>query len=72
MDHKHEIAELAAAFLQESPYSTIRAVSCQCIDGTIVLRGQVPSFYEKQLAQEAVTSIDGTMPVVNEVEVAAC
>jgi osmotically-inducible protein OsmY len=37
--------------------------------GTILLRGQVPSFYLKQLAQEAVKKIEGLGRVVNEIEV---
>ena len=37
--------------------------------GILILRGQVTSYHQKQLAQEAVAKIDGVVQVVNEVEV---
>ena len=38
-------------------------------DGRLFLRGQVPSFFYKQLAQEAVQSIAGVGQILNEIEV---
>jgi osmotically-inducible protein OsmY len=42
---------------------------CEYHGRRLYLRGQVPSFYLKQLAQTAVSGIDGVFQVVNEIEV---
>jgi osmotically-inducible protein OsmY len=46
-------------------------VSCEYGDGTLFLRGQVPSYYHKQQIQEAVIGIKGVAKVRNEVAVVA-
>ena len=40
--------------LKMAPSQAVRNVSCEFEDGVLFLRGQVSSFFEKQLAQEAV------------------
>ena len=66
-----EIADLAKARLQTHPYPSIRRVACECNSrGQLFLRGCLPSFYQKQLAQEAVSGLPGVTQVVNETEVA--
>lgn len=57
------------AKLQSNPYRAIRAVSCECDRGQLLLRGRLSSFFHKQLAQEAVAKIEGVTQVVNEIEV---
>ena len=42
---------------------------CEFDGGQLFLRGQVPSFYFKQLAQEAGVGMEGVRQVVNEIEV---
>jgi osmotically-inducible protein OsmY len=37
----------------------------------LVLRGRVPSYYYKQVAQEAVKGIEGVDQVINDTEVVA-
>jgi hypothetical protein len=44
-------------------------VSCDYREGTLYLRGRLPSFYEKQMAQETVRNLDGVEIVINEIEV---
>ena len=66
---RNGIAVAAKERLQHSSYSSLRDIFCECDDGVLVLRGQVPSFFEKQLAQEAVFKLDGVTQVVNQVEV---
>ena len=44
-------------------------VSCTYVDGTLSLRGQVPSYYHKQKVQEAVIGLKGVAEVRNEIEV---
>ena len=70
-DRSHESAEAARDCLQRSPYCLIRRVSCECREGVLFLRGPLPTFYLKQLAQEAVARVAGISQVVNETVVDA-
>ena len=36
----------------------------------LVLRGQVPSYYQKRIAQEIVRQLDGVVQLVNDIDVA--
>jgi osmotically-inducible protein OsmY len=63
------ITEMAMERLRDSPYKTMRRISCECRDGVLFLRGRLFSFHEKQVAQETVARIGGVTQVVNEVEV---
>jgi len=63
------IRQLAGDRLRSSPYPAIRSVACECHDGVLVLRGHLPSYYYKQLAQEAVAEIECVRQVINETEV---
>jgi osmotically-inducible protein OsmY len=64
-----DVAEAARACLQTNPYADVKSLQCECHEGVLVLRGQVSTYYHKQLAQEAVRGIDGIELVVNVVEV---
>jgi osmotically-inducible protein OsmY len=63
------IVEVAMERLQDSSYTVLRRISCECKHGVLFLRGRLFSFHEKQVAQETVAGIDGVTQVVNEVEV---
>ena len=63
------IAQAAKERLNLAAYPPVRNVSCEYHDGVLVLHGQVPTFFQKQLAQEAVANLDGVRQVVNQVEV---
>lgn len=66
------VAQAARKRLELSPYQGIRKLSCECNDeGVLFLRGHLPSFYHKQLAQHAVLHVAGVTQVVNEVIVSA-
>jgi osmotically-inducible protein OsmY len=71
-DHlPQELAAAARRRLQFTPYASLQNLSCECNQhGVLVLRGQLPSFYHKQLAQEAVARLEGVTQVVNETTVA--
>jgi hypothetical protein len=45
---------LAEGCLRRNPYLALKNVSCDCRDGVLVLRGSLPSYYLKQMAQEVV------------------
>jgi len=62
-------AEAAEQQLRRSAYRSLHDIRCTMDAGTVVLRGCVPSFFMKQLAQEAVRKTEGVRAVVNELEV---
>jgi osmotically-inducible protein OsmY len=70
-DRSREVAEAARDCLQRSPYRPVKNVSCECRQGVLFLRGPLPTFYLKQLAQEAVARVEGMSQVVNETVVDA-
>lgn len=55
--------------LLENDYKELRALSCEFCDGILTLRGEVGSYYRKQLAQESVRFLPGIVAVVNLIEV---
>lgn len=65
----HPLVSIAEARLQASPYYSIRKIFCMYNEGMLVLRGRLPSFYHKQVAQAAVAGIQGVEQVVNQIEV---
>jgi hypothetical protein len=52
-----------------SPYLPLRYIECRLNDGVLILRGRVPTFYLKQLAQTIGHSLKGIRLVVNELRV---
>jgi len=58
----------ARAELGKSSYSPVRQVSCEVCDCMLTLRGRLPSFFLKQIAQ-TVARIEGIVGVDNQVEV---
>ena len=64
------IAQAAEDQLHRCLHSPVRQVSCEFHEGGLRLRGRLPSYYQKQLAQEAVVRLEGVHQVVNEIEVA--
>ena len=58
-----------AARLRQSPYPSLRRISCGLGDAALILRGRVPSYYMKQVAQIIAVSVDGVSVVQNELEV---
>jgi len=49
--------ELAERQLRSKPYLALVAITCEAQQGMLVLRGNLPSYYLKQVAQEAVTRL---------------
>ena len=62
-------AEVAELILRKSPYHAIRLLKCRFREGVLTLGGRVPSYYLKQLAQSAVSKVDGVKRVENLIEV---
>lgn len=68
-DRSEEVVKEAQACLEQSAYSLLRQVLVEYERGVLFLRGTLPNYYHKQLAQEAVRRVDGVAHVVNEIEV---
>jgi osmotically-inducible protein OsmY len=66
-----EIAEIAQAALRRSAYCELRDVSCDYSGGILTLRGRVPTYHLKQIAQASVADVPGVVEVHNRVEVAS-
>jgi osmotically-inducible protein OsmY len=66
----HRIALAAKERLRQSLYSGLQDISCACDEaGVLFLQDRLPSFYYKQIAQEAVLHLKGVAQVVNQIEV---
>ena len=61
--------KIVQSAINDSPYLAKRNLCCETHDGRVVLRGQVKTFFQKQMAQEAVRNIDGIKSIVNCLEV---
>jgi osmotically-inducible protein OsmY len=55
--------------LLTNPHVPSRQVQIEAADGRVVLRGNVKSFFQKQMAQEAVRRVDGVERIDNLLEV---
>ena len=64
-----DVVASARQRLVKHPHLTQQRIWCDYAGGRLLLRGQVPSFYYKQLAQEAMTNLVGVCQIVNDIEV---
>lgn len=55
--------------ISRAPHLLDRIVRIETHAGHVVLRGVVGSYYQKQMAQEAVRTVDGVAQVENRLEV---
>lgn len=69
--HCQHVTAAATDRLRKSAYTILRGVSCEYDEGRLVLRGRLPSFFHKQLAQVAVSGLADVSQVVNQIEVIA-
>lgn len=63
------IIALARDRILHQPHLSVQRIWCEYSSRQLYLRGQVPSYYLKQLAQTAVSGLEGVSQVVNEIEV---
>jgi len=63
------LPELAEGCLRRNPYPALKNVACDCRGGVLVLRGCLPSYYLKQVAQEAVVRLEGVQAIDNQIQV---
>jgi osmotically-inducible protein OsmY len=67
--HIDDLAEIARGRLRNSPHVSLRTLSCDLEGGGLVLRGRLPGFHHKQLAQETVRRLAAVRQIINETEV---
>jgi len=65
----NEMAQVARRRMQLHPHLKLQRIWCEVRGRRLFLRGQVPSFYHKQLAQASLKDMDGLEQIVNEIEV---
>ena len=65
------LKELAERCLHSNPYLALNNISCELLDGVLVLRGCLPTYYIKQIAQEAVAPLEGVERIDNQIQVVA-
>ncbi|HVX64599.1 MAG TPA: BON domain-containing protein [Pirellulales bacterium] len=64
-----QLVERVSSVLEQNPHVPHRNLRFEASEGQIVLRGIVRSYYQKQMAQEAVGGIDGVQTIENQLEV---
>jgi osmotically-inducible protein OsmY len=63
------LAERVDQAIQTNPYISRRTLRFETDGSRIVLHGRVPSYYQKQMAQEAVRHVEGVEQIENCLEV---
>ena len=63
------VASLATRRLEETGLRILSAVLCDFHEGVLILRGRVPSYYMKQIAQTAVRGLTQVQRIDNRLEV---
>jgi osmotically-inducible protein OsmY len=69
MSSSASLDHLVQSALQQSPYLVNHKLRFETEEGRVVLRGVVKSYYQKQMAQEALRKLDGVERIENELEV---
>jgi len=55
--------------LERNPYFSARNLFFETAEGRVTLKGVVRSYFQKQMAQEAIRHLDGVHEVLNELQV---
>lgn len=63
------LADRVDHVIQANPYLTGRNLRFETESGRVTLRGVVATYFQKQMAQEALRKIDGVTAIENELEV---
>jgi len=64
-----ELNNRVAMALARNPYLTSRQLDFDADEQQVTLRGEVGSFFQKQMAQEMLRGVDGVNAIRNELEV---
>jgi osmotically-inducible protein OsmY len=66
---EQRLQERIQSALTSNPYLPGKRVSCRTDRGQVTLSGKVASYFQKQMAQEAVRRLDGVQQIENLLEV---
>lgn len=66
--YEHEWTRAAQLRFDRSSYPALRQLRCRFDDGRLVIHGKVGSYFQKQLAQAALSDL-GDVEIVNQAEV---
>jgi osmotically-inducible protein OsmY len=55
--------------LERNPYLSHRNLRFETSSGRVTLKGVVTTYFQKQMAQEAIRYVDGVSEIANELEV---
>ncbi len=68
-DHGQALDARIDSAIRQNPYLSGRKLRFETEEGRVVLRGIVSSYYQKQMAQEALRRLDGVSQIENLLEV---
>ncbi len=68
-DDDLDLVRRVQIFLHSKQVRSLRGVSVRADRGTVVLRGEVNSFYEKQLCISCAKRVAGVLELVDEIQV---
>lgn len=63
------LADRVDSVIKSNPFLAGRQLRFEAQEGRITLKGVVNSYFQKQMAQEALRKIDGVVEIENELEV---
>jgi hypothetical protein len=66
---KMQLEDRVLTALEGNPYLGRRNLRFETSDGRVTLRGVVDTYFQKQMAQEAIRHVDGVDEIANELEV---
>jgi osmotically-inducible protein OsmY len=64
-----QLMNRVVSLLGQNPHLSTRTLRCEAAEGHVVLRGTVRSYYQKQMAQEMLKTVDGVDTIENQLEV---
>lgn len=68
-DRLRHLEMMAQRRFDKSGYAGLRRLSCHCDGRRLIIRGQVSSYFEKQMAQASLRDLSDDLEIVNEAEV---
>lgn len=68
-DEQRTLEQRVDSAISENPYLTGRKLRFETVDRKVVLKGRVGTYFQKQMAQEAVRTLDGVDTIDNQLEV---
>lgn len=63
------VEERATRLLRQAAYAPVTTLHCDFHDGVLTVRGRVPSFHLKQVAQSLLRDVEGVGVIDNRVDV---